>query len=293
VSEQPPTQRRWSTISHEQLARKLKVSPAILRIFIQQGYLRASLNHPVASRPQEEVAEWLSLVCGPVSLRPILPLPEVAKILDYRLVELRKLCARKGIRVYPDKLFGYMVSPRAFFSIRKVIEEESNPLRFDRQQFLNVIMAINRTGRASRAPARPFIARLEDEIKRIANMRDPQRTIVATQLWAIYNDAAIMANAIVEANRLKNNTRARASIMGMMYNLRRAIETGKKWKDVTQKMSKHNKNLIIQIAHEEFAAELERRQGKKSSPDAQDGESSACEPLHPSGMSSESSCAPS
>jgi hypothetical protein len=290
VSEQRPKRRKWPVTDHARLARELGVSPTILRIFINKGYIRESAKHPIVTRPPEEVADWLRLITGPWSLRPILPLPEVAKLLDYNLSELRKLCAKNSIRVYPDRLFGDMVSAREFFSIRRALETRGS---LDRQGMLNILMAMNRTGRPARAPDRPFIAHFEDEIKHIASMQEPQRTIAAAKIWAIYNDAAVMANAVVKARGLKDNEKARTSIMVMMYKLRRAIETGKKWESVASKLHRHNKTMITKLAHEAFAAELARKRGKQPvNSDAQDVDSSACESLTLSDMSSGSSCGP-
>ena len=245
---------------HLILAREMQISPNHLQRFIDTGQMREAEQY--VRKESLVVLEWMRTVCGPMSLRPVFPLHEIASLLGYKLPELRKFCARRLINVHSDEIFGELVSAREFLSIRKAIENEANPLRLDRQNFLNVLMAINRTGKAARIPNRPYIERLETEIRRIANMRDPQRTMAATKLWLAYNDAAVMADTIVKAEGLRDNEKDRAKIITMMYRLRRAIDTPNRWEALGIKLSKRNKIGVVKLAKEAFAAEIRRRNGE-------------------------------
>jgi hypothetical protein len=203
---EPPVE----SISLADLAKELGAKADRLPPLVLEGYLHLVKSGCYAEdtfveRPAAGAREWLRTMFAPLKQRPMLPIKDVARFLEMSLLELRRWCLHFNIPIYMDTAFGELLSLKSFYSLQNGFFEIRNPLRTDRQALLVLFSFVKRISRHERVQLRRYDHRLEEELKRIVALPEPQRTIQATLFWSNYRDAKTIAECIFHTKRIPSH----------------------------------------------------------------------------------------
>jgi len=158
------------------------------------------LKNTLVSKPSQNMIDWFRAMLGPVQLRPMFPAVEVGRM--FHINPPRKvidICERLHLPVYDDPVFGGLVSPKTIFTLHRMYLEVVAPLRVDRQSLITVLARLRgRTVTRDRNLVHIYFTAFDKEIKRIARLMEPQRTIAATAFWQAFNDAETFVGVIPE-----------------------------------------------------------------------------------------------
>lgn len=192
-----PLQNGTETISLEDLASELEVSPERLKPLIDHEYLKVTGPSAVLKPPPPAMA-WLRAMMMPLPLRPFLPSQMAADLTGCAIKDLRSLCILYNIPLQADPVFGELMSVSAFHRFFESLHHFREPSRFDRQALLGMLMAaVPEQKRAVKKLT--FIRRLEKEISRISRLKEPERTERALDMWEAYSEAKTVATSIALA----------------------------------------------------------------------------------------------
>jgi hypothetical protein len=185
-----------SAIKIVDLARKLNVPPSRVQSLVGT-HLRAIDKWSVVS-PSASTLDWLHNMLRPVVHRPLIRLEEVSGVLGLSVSQLRDLCALPSpipIPISLDPVFGDLLSPIAVHAlITRAQPQEISP-GLGRAQLLLWMCGLDHN--LKRKP-KPYSRQLEDEIHRIARLKEPNRTIRAVELLVRFVDAKLVAKAVLE-----------------------------------------------------------------------------------------------
>ena len=133
---------------------------------------------------------------APLEQRPMLPAKEAAKVLNMGLADLRRWCLHFNLPIYMDAAFGELISLRVFYQLQDGFFEIRNPMRTDRQALLVFLSQLNNPAKVKMMKPKKYSRRLEEELRRISALPEPQRTIQATMFWSAYRDAKNVAECL-------------------------------------------------------------------------------------------------
>lgn len=140
----------------------------------------------------------------PVIERPLIRLAEISNLLHVSIPRLRKLCALATpipVPVTESLEFGELLSPAAAqLLIDRVIAIDTPrepPKCHDRVSLLLWMCGLSGKVEPRRRP-KPYSASIEEEITRIARLKEPHRTLRALDLLARFCDARVIASALME-----------------------------------------------------------------------------------------------
>ena len=179
-----------------ELAYQLKVPTDRLLPVIVGGYIKKvkdsyphNAKHIVVERPSSALIAWLKQMLRPMAMRPLLTLKEIADILGMKETALRNLCKTdKRIKFHRDPAFGELISPRNLFFLIKRLPKNHGAPSFDRARLLQFLTG-NPVGTKMRFQVLPYSQQIEREIKRIAKLPEPYRTLRAIALYEAMEDA--------------------------------------------------------------------------------------------------------
>jgi hypothetical protein len=186
-----------------QLAQELDIDPERAYSLIENGYLRVIQPEPmkdaIVARPAPAAMEWLRQMFLPLRMRPMIPTEMVALFLEMNPSDVRALCLDHNVHFIDDPVFGELLSITAFHHLHALLYRMRDPMRFDRQSLLSMLVHIQKI----KAPDSVknhyiFSTKIEQEIKRIADLPEPERTFHATELLQCYDDAAKTADMMVK-----------------------------------------------------------------------------------------------
>lgn len=125
----------------------------------------------------------------PLLLRPFLSIEHVADLESLSVADVRMLAVSYDIPIQIDEVFGELFTVAAFHAFHKALHHYREPSRFDRQAMLVALLqaADPEKWRSDLKPP-PFSKRLEKEIRRIAQLSEPQKTEMALRLIESYED---------------------------------------------------------------------------------------------------------
>ena len=188
-------------ISLADLAVLLGVNADRLPPLVIEGYLKLTKSGCCAEdtfvvRPRAGARDWLRSMFAPLEQRPMLPAREAAKVLNMGLADLRRWCLHFNLPIYMDAAFGELISLRVFYQLQDGFFEIRNPMRTDRQALLVFLSQLNNPARVKMMKPKKYSRRLEEELRRISALPEPQRTIQATMFWSAYRDAKNVAECL-------------------------------------------------------------------------------------------------
>jgi hypothetical protein len=174
------------------LARLIEAPVEKLRPLVEHKYLRVvvareKFEQTLVARPGQRATDWLKTMFQPVKMRPLIPLREVGKLWRVTENHVLKVCWSYRIPVYSNPVFGNLMSFKSLKSYARAHMKYHTPLRLDRAGFLRYYLNEIEGERWKNPP--PYSQRLEEEIRRIAHLPEPQRTEQAVQLFVAFRDA--------------------------------------------------------------------------------------------------------
>lgn len=179
--------------SFKEMARLLKTSPVRISQLIESGYLRR-IGEKEIELPPHSVLQWLKLMLLPLPSRPLFTLSEIERMSGLGKVTLKKVILAWKIPLYYDPMFGELMSPSSLITLINALHSLKEPVRFDRIVLLNWMQGMGRTRYIT--PKLPYSKMVEKEIKRIAQLAEPERTISSQAFYQAYRDARILSDAI-------------------------------------------------------------------------------------------------
>ena len=199
-------------MSFADLADELRVSPEELVPLVTAGYLvivqtADVLKDTLVGKPTQNMIDWFRAMFGPVALRPMVPIKEVAAMALVKLDHFIELCERFHLPIYDDPIFGGLVSPRTVITFYGKYRQTMMPVRVDRVTLIDFLGRMK--GFKVKRPIRlveVFWKSFDEEIKRIAALPEPQRTIAATAFWQMFNDADLFTD-LIKAEKRPGGTR--------------------------------------------------------------------------------------
>lgn len=182
------------------LATELGTAVPRLWMLIEHGYLRLAAKTDscfttTVERPGDSAFQWLRGMLAPLVNRPYLPLRFAAELYGITMQETRKLCLTHNIVFQLDPVFGEVITLRDYAAIGPSVYRMQNPMSFERQPLFEVFAALLDRVHFKK-PYVPRAPRIHEEIRRIAAMKEPDRTIRGTEFWIAYRDARTVADAI-------------------------------------------------------------------------------------------------
>ena len=181
-------------VTCEKLAGELGIETDRLAPLLEHGYLRVlgpreTLAKTVVARPPVAAMDWLRTMFLPLELRPYIPIMEARYLFDMTEDELRYICVTENIPLYADPVFGELLSATGFLLLRQGLYAMRAPLRTDRQMLMVILGELKRVAELGRTKPLAYSERLENEIRRIVQLKEPEKTLRATDFWRAYRDA--------------------------------------------------------------------------------------------------------
>lgn len=179
-------------ISLGDLAELIEVPIERFRPLVEQGYLRVLTANPffertIVARPGQRATGWLRNMFQPLKMRPFIPLREAGKLWGITEREALKYCRHGNIPVQSDPVFGNLITFGSLKSLARARAKYHKPKRFDRAAVLRYYLSEIKGVRWKEPP--PYSQRLDDEIHRIARLKEPIRTIRSVELLMAFRDA--------------------------------------------------------------------------------------------------------
>lgn len=188
-------------IKVSELARKLQTSHARIHALIRAGYLRKYgrttkwFGYQLLYPPSPSTFAWIKAGFAPLNERPIVKVKEAAQMAQCSVEELRRLCFSHNIPIHADLAFGELLTVDDIARLTEALYISRDPQRFDRGAFLHFLRGV-RSVKKVRVKPLPYSDKIENEIKRIARMGEPQRTIRAAAFIEAYRDAKTVADCL-------------------------------------------------------------------------------------------------
>jgi hypothetical protein len=196
-------------VSLRELAAELGISDVErLRPLIDHHYLRMLEAHEylpdcLVGRPGPGAIKWLKGMLQPISLRPFLPVEMAARLMETNVATLRSLALSHNIQLYDDPAFGELLSIRQFHRLfDKLHDSQDGMIRFDRQAMITMLRRIESPPQVFRTKPLPYSKRVEQELIRIGNLREPDRTLRAVAFWEAYQDASTIKECLLRYREL-------------------------------------------------------------------------------------------
>lgn len=186
------------TIKVNELAQRLGVPGYRIHELVKTQYVRPVPPHKGAwgerlvTRPPDAVIDWLKNGFLPIGTRPFIRLKEVTQLAECDQVDVLAICSSAGVTIFMDPLFGQLLSIEGLQKFIKALHNNRNPNRFDRGAFLQFLRGHSKS--RPRVHPVPYSQKLEQEIQRVAQMAEPERTLRAAALISAYRDAKTVSD---------------------------------------------------------------------------------------------------
>jgi hypothetical protein len=122
----------------------------------------------------------------PLKMRPFVPLKEAGKAWGITEREGLRYCRLGKIPVQSDPVFGNLISFGALKRLARARHRYYKPKMFDRASLLRYYLSEIEGVRWKEPP--PYSQALEDEIHRIARLKEPWRTVRSVELLLAFRD---------------------------------------------------------------------------------------------------------
>jgi len=207
------------------MAEELGTTEETVEKLIQYGYLHIVRDHKLrqlrlVGRPKMAGMTWLRQAMGPLPMVPIVPLKYAAEMLDMKERPLRKMILEHNIVLYIDPLLGEMMTIASFHRLFNVIYPWHERTRFDRQMFLNILCGIDSGSAEKFVRPLPYDQKLEQELRRISLLPQPERTLRAMEVYEAFRDAKKISDVVKVAKK----TPLQSRVERMMKGLKQKIE---------------------------------------------------------------------
>jgi len=211
------------------LAQYLRIKPEQLRPMVELGYLRTVMAKPdfpstVVACPKQagrtsyvDPLEWLRQMFQPIHLRPFISFDHVRLMIEgprdkrvshspkqqqsERVIQrLRKLCGAFRLPVYIDPVFGELITIETMHRLTYHMGVFQAPSRKDRAGILSFLLNSlppKDLGKFPKVKLFTHVQQLNWEIKRIAQLKEPERTIRALALYEAWQDARCVQECII------------------------------------------------------------------------------------------------
>ena len=178
-------------ISIRNLAQLIEAPVERLRPLVEQNYLRvltanSEFEKTIVARPGERAVGWLRNMFQPLRMRPFVPLKEAGKLWGITERKALKYCQLRKIPVQSDAVFGNLISFGALKSLARARHRYYKPKTFDRASLLRYYLSEIEGVRWKEPP--PYSQSLEEEIHRIARLKEPWRTVQSVELLLAFKD---------------------------------------------------------------------------------------------------------
>jgi len=180
-------------ITLSKLASELSVDVERLRPLIDHQYLKLIkvnefLDDCIVARPYPDGMRWLRNMLAPLALQHLLPIKYAAEMLWLELPEVRSACVYYDVQVQEDPAFGELMTIEGFYELFNKLNRNRSSWRFDRQAMFQAISyGIDKP--MPKKKVIPYDQMLEDEIRRVRKMEEPERGFRATALYKAFRDA--------------------------------------------------------------------------------------------------------
>lgn len=157
-----------------------------------------SIGRTVVKQPTPAKMEWIKQMLKPLNLRPLIRLREVAEMLGLRPIDLRERCSAKNLKFFRDPAYGELLTPQDVGRVLRagiVDTRVAGRWRFDRMSLLQFLTG-DEWGREMRYKVLPYSVYLEREVKRIAKLPEPNRTLRAVALYEAFQDAKSLSKGL-------------------------------------------------------------------------------------------------
>jgi hypothetical protein len=171
-----------------------KLQPLVEHKYLRVVVRKEPFERTVVACPGERATEWLRNMFQPVKMRPLIPLREVGKLWKVTENHILKMCRTYNIPVHSDPVFGHLMSFGALKSYSRARMKYFKPKGFSRAELLRYFLSEIEGDRWKDPP--PYSKRLELEIKRIAHLPNPQRTLRALALIEAFREARTATECI-------------------------------------------------------------------------------------------------
>jgi hypothetical protein len=178
-------------ISIGNLAPLIEAPAERLRPLVEHNYLRvltpdSDFERTIVARPGQRATEWLKNMFQPLKMRPFVPLKEAGKLWGITEREVLKYCRAAKIPVQSDPVFGNLISFGALKSLARARGRYYKPKIFDRASLLRYYLSEIEGVRWKEPP--PYSQKLEEEVQRIARLKEPWRTVQSVELVLAFKD---------------------------------------------------------------------------------------------------------
>jgi hypothetical protein len=185
----------WKMPTSREMAHLLGIKPLQVRELLKRGYLKRARKPGQIELPPRSALQWLKLMLLPLPSRPLFTLAEIMELSGLSSKLLRKIILAWNIPLHYDPAFGELMSPSSLIELINVLHGLKEPVRFDRVVLLNWMQGMMPRDRYVR-PKLPYSKLIDQEIKRIAALAEPERTIASQRFYKAYLDARIVSDAI-------------------------------------------------------------------------------------------------
>jgi len=178
-------------ISIGKLAQLIDVPVERLRPLVEHEYLRVltannELAQTIVACPGKRATDWLRTMFQPLRMRPLIRLKEAGKLWNITERQAWKYCRLGKIPVHADPVFGNLITFGALKSLARARGRYYKPKTFDRASLLRYYLNEIEGVRWKEPP--PYSQKLEDEIHRIARLKEPWRTLQSVELLLAFKD---------------------------------------------------------------------------------------------------------
>ena len=186
----------------EELAAELKTPIERLQPLLEHRYLKLVeakeyLKDCIVARPLPAAMDWLRMMFAPTYMQPIFTIEMVSDMLRCPKRQVRNLCILHNVPLHLDPAFGELMSVRHFNRLYRALYGFEGPARYDRQA-LFYLLHLRDLSNGNEPPREvlPYSRRVEAEIRRIAKMKEPDRSFRAIAMLEAYDDAKTIAECL-------------------------------------------------------------------------------------------------
>lgn len=176
----------------EKLAELLSTSPLIVKKLIRIAYLKGGKG--LVELPPPAALAWLKQMLQPLPLRPLFKIDEVLQMSGLNKKLFRQIILAWEIPLHYDHFLGELMSPVSLIQLINALHSLREPLRFDRAVLLNWMQGLGSDRQIK--PKLPYSKLIEDEIARIAQLKEPERTMAARGFYYAFKDARTISHAL-------------------------------------------------------------------------------------------------
>jgi len=187
--EMPQLGRRQAPVSVYHLAKALMISPDVIKLLVEEGFLR------VAHRGPNYLKTKIARSTYPTAQWPNIPLRWLPRPGILKLNDLVELCRRHGISVAKDSCMGPVLGVKQAGKLMRLVQQITYPRAIDRYSLMLWLCGIEPV-KLREIPA--YLPLAEKEIRRVSKLPDPQRTEQAIRLLSRFREARKIVEVLLK-----------------------------------------------------------------------------------------------